>query len=455
MRAFTILFFFLTVNFSNAQENSVQLQLLKEAEQNHNNFDENPQHSFERAGLILKQANEIEAHKAELTALMTQCKFYRSAADYENMMLFARNLEAKANEYRESAYIAGALVYQSEIYFNNSQSQKWKTALKRALDILEKSPHDDSLTIIGKSNVYVCLANYHKDFKTKLSYIRKSVELNLKYKKMEDLYRNYTNLAVIYYDQNLDSSKYYAQLSLDAGAKNEHVFINYIVLGKAALKEGNYEKVIDYGQRAEELKGHKEWANLQSLYNNLIEAYDKLNDTKSAAKYRSKNDSLKILISENQKKYLIRALNEKEKPVIGKGIWIILSVGFIFFIFLIFLILRNRKKRNVLEENRILENETQYDYSKLVELLQKKDKSFMMHFEEAFPDFSRKLLELNPKMVRTEIEFCALLKLKIPTKDIAIYTNVEAKTVRNKKYRIKKKLNIPDGTDIYQWFHDF
>lgn len=79
----------------------------------------------------------------------------------------------------------------------------------------------------------------------------------------------------------------------------------------------------------------------------------------------------------------------------------------------------------------------------------------MANFVEAFPDFSQKLLSINPKLVQSEIEFCALLKLKIHTKDISVYKNIEVKTVRNKKYLIRKKLNIPDGIDIYQWFEDF
>ncbi|MFC3157400.1 helix-turn-helix transcriptional regulator [Chryseobacterium arachidis] len=49
------------------------------------------------------------------------------------------------------------------------------------------------------------------------------------------------------------------------------------------------------------------------------------------------------------------------------------------------------------------------------------------------------------------MEFCALLKLKLTTKEIAKYTFIETRTVQNKKYRLRKKLEIPQSVDIYNW----
>ncbi|WP_435524705.1 helix-turn-helix transcriptional regulator [Chryseobacterium indoltheticum] len=41
--------------------------------------------------------------------------------------------------------------------------------------------------------------------------------------------------------------------------------------------------------------------------------------------------------------------------------------------------------------------------------------------------------------------------MKLSTKDIARISFIETRTVQNKKYRIRKKLNIPQNADIYQW----
>jgi DNA-binding CsgD family transcriptional regulator len=73
-------------------------------------------------------------------------------------------------------------------------------------------------------------------------------------------------------------------------------------------------------------------------------------------------------------------------------------------------------------------------------------------FEQAHPEFSLRLLEINPQLSKPEIEFCALLKLNLSTKEIARLKFIETRTVQNKKYRIRKRLNIPGSNDIYNWF---
>lgn len=459
MRAFTIFLFFFIGIHSFAQENVRQKQLIKEAQFNHQNFYENPKKAFETAVLIVKEAEKINSPIAELTALMTHCKYFRNNSDFENMMIFANLLEQKARLYNQPTYEASAKVYQSEIYYQNSQPEKWNEALNAALKLLEKSPPSDSLTWITKSNVYACFSNYHQDFESRLKYIKKSIGVKdeaLGENAIQDeLYLRYSNLAVVYYKHKIDSAKYYALWSLAQSNPNlDSEFNNYLVLTKASLIEKNYQQVLAYAEKAEKIKGYKDWYSIQLLYDNIIATYDSLDDEKNILKYKSKSDSLSILISQNRNKYLLRALNENDKQKLSKTSIILISLGGILLIILFYLIFKKRKKKN-LNSIETKENVEVYDYSKLIEFLKNKDKSFMIHFDEAYPDFSKKLLELNPKMVQSEIEFCALLKLKIPTKDIAAYTNIEAKTVRNKKYRIRRKLEIPEGVDIYQWFNEF
>lgn len=91
---------------------------------------------------------------------------------------------------------------------------------------------------------------------------------------------------------------------------------------------------------------------------------------------------------------------------------------------------------------------------KLIELVKENNPAFLMYFEEVYPGFSDKLLKINPKINQTELEFCALLKLKMPTKEIAKYKFIAPKTVQNKRYLIRKKLNIPQAIDTYQWFEE-
>ena len=86
-----------------------------------------------------------------------------------------------------------------------------------------------------------------------------------------------------------------------------------------------------------------------------------------------------------------------------------------------------------------------------MELLEKRDPAFIFAFENIYPDFSSKLLAKSTDLQQSEIEFCALLKMKLTTEEIAKISFIETRTVQNKKYRIRKKLDIPQNVDIYHW----
>ncbi|WP_167336371.1 tetratricopeptide repeat protein [Chryseobacterium gallinarum] len=88
----------------------------------------------------------------------------------------------------------------------------------------------------------------------------------------------------------------------------------------------------------------------------------------------------------------------------------------------------------------------------VTELAKKNDSSFLLKFKELYPDFISALLKINPDLENSELVFCAMLKLKFSSKEIADYTFVQHKSVHQKKYRIRKRLNIPGDEDIYNFF---
>ncbi len=90
----------------------------------------------------------------------------------------------------------------------------------------------------------------------------------------------------------------------------------------------------------------------------------------------------------------------------------------------------------------------------VIELAKKNDSSFLLKFKELYPDFISELLRINPDLENSELTFCAMLKLRFSSKEIADYTFVQHRSVQQKKYRIRKRLNIPGETDIYDFFEN-
>lgn len=89
--------------------------------------------------------------------------------------------------------------------------------------------------------------------------------------------------------------------------------------------------------------------------------------------------------------------------------------------------------------------------STLLRLLNEGSTSFYIAFLETYPDFSEKLLRINLAMKFSDIEFCAYIKLNLETKQIAQLKKISTRAVEGKKYRIRKKLNIPSNVNMYIW----
>jgi DNA-binding NarL/FixJ family response regulator len=107
------------------------------------------------------------------------------------------------------------------------------------------------------------------------------------------------------------------------------------------------------------------------------------------------------------------------------------------------------KKIELSEDNR--SPSKMEELKEIVQLAVSNNPAFLVKFNEYDPAFCKKLLELAPNMVAAEIEFCVLLRLNFETKEIARYTKISVRAVEGKKYRIRRKLNIPSDQDINIW----
>ncbi|MGA9212073.1 hypothetical protein [Kaistella sp.] len=374
-----------------------------------------------------------------------------------------------SEKYKKPIYQAFAKRFLFESYAFSGLPDKGFEELEKALEFVNKSEIKDSLYFITKADIYIDFTNYYsikEDYKNQLKFLKLSrleFDQNPDQKNRDKLlYTHYSNLAVVYYQmKKQDSAKHFAllSLSLERNYKNANVQLNnFQVLGEIAMKEKIYHKSLAYFKEAEKLVGYKNHNNNENLYKKIIEVYSYLKQEDSVVIYKTKIDSLKLNITENQNKSLHKLLNEKSN--IDKNyIYLFAFVLSAMPIALFFFIRKNRilSRQEKINQEYLLQASTSQnseDYSKLIAMLKNKDLAFMAFFEEVFPDFTAKILKIYPEAIQSEIEFFALLKLKLSTNDIAKYKFIEPKTVRNKKYLTKKKLKISKETDIYQWFND-
>lgn len=73
-------------------------------------------------------------------------------------------------------------------------------------------------------------------------------------------------------------------------------------------------------------------------------------------------------------------------------------------------------------------------------------------FEEAFnnadKDFIKKIKSKHPALTSNDLRLCAYLRLNLASKEIAPLLNISPKSVEVKRYRLRKKMNLPHKTSL-------
>ncbi len=76
-------------------------------------------------------------------------------------------------------------------------------------------------------------------------------------------------------------------------------------------------------------------------------------------------------------------------------------------------------------------------------------------FEEAFnnadKDFLKKVKELHPGMTPNDLKLCAYLRLNLSSKEIAPLLNISVRSVEVKRYRLRKKMNLPHENSLTEY----
>lgn len=457
------------MSFLFAQDFTTDKDLLERVQENRRFINKNSEEEFLEAKLIEAEARKVNETEVELLALVNQCIYYKAKIDFENLKMTANSLFNRAKTHKMTNFQAIGKYYVFEAYLFNGLPEKAFEQLKEGMKFVNQANKEGTSSSGLRNNFHIAYSNYYqqkKDFKNQLKYIKLSGEevsnMPEGERKHELMYLYYSNLAQVYNEMNqLDSAQYYSHLSnsIDQGYNIGHVkFMNLLILGEAAMQNKDYDEAISYFVKAEKIEGSKIHINLLDLYDNMIETYQKLNLTESAQLYQYKKDSLRLNISENQNKFLRNLLD----GINARTYKIYLYSSIILLVLLtVFIFIGIRRKKLLLAQEKISEQYLERnqtigdDHLRLIDLVKENNPAFIIYFKEVYPGFIQKLEEVNPKITHSDAEFCALLKLRLPTKEIAKYRFIAPKTVQNKRYLIRKKLNIPKTVDTYEWFDDF
>ncbi|MHA3790005.1 helix-turn-helix transcriptional regulator [Flavobacterium hauense] len=439
----------------------------------------NPDEAFDDIDDLLKQAIKEKNKEAEVILLSRRCWYYTNN-DLKKAIDATRKLQLKAEEYRDIHFLATAHVHFSNIYLISGLPNKALDEFGLAMELINKSNYKAGKQDVFnlRINAYSAAGGAYIDMNKSQEAAKMLLKANREIKKLEDskerkflLRINYTNLGEVYSKIDIDSAEYYINYSIMLSDKIKTAdlvqFNNYLVLGFVNKEKKNYAKAIYNYKKAEskinEINPTLE--NINTIYGSLSEIYKMTDSLKQANYYLEKLQNSLLQQEQNKNKSLHKIIDDKlleEKNYtiyigIGSGILLLISLGIMLRLYIKNKLLEKQEKADeaYLQINQFAKPQDMDVYKRLAELARNNDQAFIIAFHDQFPDFYDKLLEINPRLVESEIKFCAFLKLKLSTKEIAQIQSIEPATVKNKKNRIRKRLTIPADVELYYFFNQF
>ena len=83
--------------------------------------------------------------------------------------------------------------------------------------------------------------------------------------------------------------------------------------------------------------------------------------------------------------------------------------------------------------------------------ISKQRENFDLNVELINADFYQRLLQKFPPLTENERKLCAMIRLGLSSKEIAGVLNISPKSVDMNRYRLRKKLELPNETDLGEW----
>lgn len=293
----------------------------------------------------------------------------------------------------------------------------------------------------------------------------------------------YTNVGTYYLElKNYEQAAYYLKKAVMFFKQKKVITceVEYSNLSDLSYQTGAYETALQYLDSSNVIclkKPRENYYLISVNFEGYKNIYAKLKEKDSIIKYQNLEliykDSLNRQ-SENQRgesvDYMI-SRKENQNEILEKNMRIIIlsaAIGILLIGFLLTYYFRKRstvlEKKTLLKEKVLekdldqktteiqqLKQKVSTSYDELIVMAKKDNPLFVSFFKELYPDFYRKLKEVQPDLTILEQKVCFYLKLKFSTREIADCTFVSVKAIQNRKNRLRKRLFIEEGKDIYDW----
>ena len=398
------------------------------------------------------------------------------ALDY---YLDALNYAKKIKNIRGIAFVETNI---GMVYSEIGEPAKGIIHLNNAIDILKKIKDFHGL-ISAYNNISLAYSKLHNNKKSH-EYFLKSLGLVKKYGTKEELAITYHSYATALNNlKRFEESNRYLDSCIAIGNNTGFIMMlkkSYKLYAMNLLRNRQIERGIDYFNKYDRLK--------DSIYNNkfrkqlaLLESrYKDLEKQKKITELKNKNTRIRIILTavsvilflltssfilyffyRKKKRELIR-LRLKEAEWKNRQLSSELQLKAKQLTTHALQITQKNEILNdlLLEINHLIEQPREHlksDLKKLEKQIKRRlssDKeweTFKIYFEQVNKDFFKKLQSLSKSVTPTEERMAALIKLGLTNKEIASILNITHQSVKNARYRLKRKLGLKPEEDLREF----
>ena len=414
---------------------------------------------------LIKRSGELHYTKGVITGYLNIASSLFILNRNKESMQFLEIADRELENYHDPVLNARLNIVYAKNYFAFDLYNQSNEALNKAERISLTIPDKQE----KKKRLYLIYTWKRKNFSkmNMLDSIFKMEHKSLMLAPDPELYaeiaeRNLTN-------KRTDSAEYYLGKALALCYKCP-VRQKAIVLenfGKLYIEKKEYEKALGYFSESLEISKKGGFTNLtRDIYKLFFETYGIMNNVEKENEYLEKytllNDSLNaadrsVLMIPIEK--LLKENAEAEKNSKKKLYYLIIGIILIC-LAIILIIFRTYRKKQKRKDTLLVQKEAETDILKkkldgvlenVIQLAINKDPLFIIKFKETYSEFYHNLARQYPDLTSGDLKFCAFVKLNFSNKEIAEYGNMSIRTVESKKYRLRKKMNLPSDIDLNKW----
>lgn len=281
----------------------------------------------------------------------------------------------------------------------------------------------------------------------------------------------------------IDSANYYYEKSLTFFKDKKHPckIESLMGMGNLNTKEKDYDKALGFYNKALDSFEENNFPDILSeLYKKISELYISQGNAEKgkhfqdlylkthaeldARKKQERDFVLNEVMKEEKRQHEIEVRDSQKFTLLIASLLILITA------FIIYLLKKSKHKNlkalEVTEQLRsekavqekekdILKLQVNEAFDDVRKLAKENSPEFFTRFQEVYPHFTSKMLEINPKFKVSELTFAAYIYLGFNTKKIADYTFKAVKTIENNRYNLRKKLEISSEKDLQIWLRNY